>query len=98
MFAPISIEHYVQKHLRSNPDEKPEELRARLRECVAAALGGERCECGEPLWAPPSQATPASRASPVKRRPVKTTKSTKCFALRRRGSIAREKVSLPKPL
>jgi len=49
-FAPISIEHYVQKHLRSNPDEKPQELRARLCECVAAALGGERCECGEPLW------------------------------------------------
>jgi len=48
--VPISIEHYVRQHVRSNPDEKPEELRTRLQECVSAALGGEGCGCGEPLW------------------------------------------------
>ena len=49
-FATISIAQYVQKHVRANPGEKPQELRARLQECVAAALRAERCECGEPIW------------------------------------------------
>lgn len=50
-FVPISIEEYIQRHVRSNADEKPDELRVRLRECVSAALRGERCQCGEPIWA-----------------------------------------------
>jgi len=50
-FVPIGIEQYIQQHVRRNPDEKPDALRARLRECVSAALRGERCECGEPIWA-----------------------------------------------
>jgi broad specificity phosphatase PhoE len=49
-FVPISIEQYIQLHVRRNPDEKAAELRARLRECVAAVLRGERCQCGEPIW------------------------------------------------
>jgi len=50
-FVPIGIEQYIQQHVRSNPGQTPEELRARLRECVSAALRGERCHCGEPIWA-----------------------------------------------
>ncbi len=50
-FAPIGIEQYIQQHLRHNPDEKADELRGRLEECASAALRGERCECGEPIWA-----------------------------------------------
>ena len=49
-FVPISIEQYVRLHVHHNPDEKPAQLHARLRECVTAALRGQRCECGEPLW------------------------------------------------
>ncbi len=49
-FVPISIEDYIQRHVRSNAGEKPYELRVRLRECVSAALRGERCQCGEPIW------------------------------------------------
>ena len=50
-FVPIGIEQYIQQHVRSNPDEKPDALRTRLRECVTAVLRGERCQCGEPIWA-----------------------------------------------
>jgi hypothetical protein len=49
-FVPISIEQYVRLHVRRNPDEKRANLRARLKECVTAALRGEHCECGEPIW------------------------------------------------
>jgi hypothetical protein len=49
-FVPISIEEYIQRHVRSNAGEKPDELRVRLRECVSAALRGERCRCSEPIW------------------------------------------------
>lgn len=49
-FVPISIEEYIQRHVRSNADEKPRELRVRLRKCVLAALRGERCQCGAPIW------------------------------------------------
>lgn len=50
-FAPIGIEPYIQQHLRRNPDEKADALRARLQQSVSAALRGERCQCGEPIWA-----------------------------------------------
>jgi hypothetical protein len=50
-FVPIGIEQYIQQHVRSNPDEKPDALRTRLRECVTAVLRGERCQCGEAIWA-----------------------------------------------
>ena len=49
-FVPVGIEQYIQLHVRRNPHEKSAQLRARLQECVAAALRGERCECGEPIW------------------------------------------------
>lgn len=49
-FVPISIEQYAQLHVQRNPHEKSDQLRERLQECAAAALRGERCECGEPIW------------------------------------------------
>jgi len=44
-FAPIGIEPYIRQHLRRNPDEKADALRARLQQSVSAALRGE------PIWA-----------------------------------------------
>lgn len=49
-FVPISIDRYIEKHIRSNPGESRKELRARLLECIEAARRGERCACGEPIW------------------------------------------------
>jgi len=50
-FAPISVADYVKLHLESNPDEDPVELTEALRSAVAAAKQGERCSCGNPIWA-----------------------------------------------
>jgi hypothetical protein len=50
-FAPIGIEPYIRQHLRRNPDEKADALRVRLQESVSAPLRGQRCQCGEPIWA-----------------------------------------------
>jgi hypothetical protein len=49
-FVPISVEKYVTLHLASNPAEDPAQLRTSLRDCVAAALAGAHCRCGEPIW------------------------------------------------
>jgi hypothetical protein len=49
-FVPISVENYVKLHVARNCGEDPAQLRASLRDCVAAALAGQRCRCGEPIW------------------------------------------------
>ena len=49
-FIPIGIAEYVALHVRSNPDEDPVDLAARLRHAVDAARSGARCRCGEPIW------------------------------------------------
>ena len=51
MFTPISFEGFVRLHLAANPDEDNAEFRRRLRDAVEAKRAGERCECGEPIWA-----------------------------------------------
>jgi len=49
-FVPIGIGEYVELHIKTNPDENPTELLARLRSCVSDALAGARCYCGAPIW------------------------------------------------
>ena len=49
-FVPISIDEYVKRHVKSNPDENAVDFQKRLRECVVAALSGEACSYGEPIW------------------------------------------------
>lgn len=48
-FIPIKAEEFIKLHLKSKPDENPAEYRSRLRRCIAAALAGARCDCGEPI-------------------------------------------------
>jgi|SRR5947209_14683250 len=50
-FVPIPIEQYARLHLKANPDENAAEFLARLRRCVADAVAGARCQCGELIWA-----------------------------------------------
>jgi len=49
--VPISIADYLVLHLKSNPKENRSALETALRASLAAALRGECCECGEPIWA-----------------------------------------------
>jgi hypothetical protein len=49
-FVPIGVEEYIKLHVQANPDENPNELRARFRDCVSDALAGARCHCGAPIW------------------------------------------------
>jgi hypothetical protein len=49
-FAPISIEEYVDLHLRSNPEDTREDVTARLRSALQDHHRGVRCSCGNPIW------------------------------------------------
>ena len=49
-FAPIRLEDYVERHLRSNPDTKRKDLIHRLHYAIAAFRRGEHCQCGQPIW------------------------------------------------
>ncbi len=49
-FVPIDIEKYVELHVRQNPDEDPDGLRARLIGALSAWKAGETCACGNPIW------------------------------------------------
>ena len=49
-FVPISINNYVKKHLKNNPDENEKELRKRLQNALDAYNRGERCDCGNDIW------------------------------------------------
>ena len=49
-FAPIRLEDYVERHLRSNPETKREDLIDRLHHAIAAFRRGEHCRCGQPIW------------------------------------------------
>lgn len=49
-FKPISLEEYVELHLRSNPSTDRSDLVKRLRYAMDAHARGARCQCGEPIW------------------------------------------------
>ena len=49
-FVPIEIEDYLELHMRANPGEDRNGLRARLKDALSAWKAGERCECGNPIW------------------------------------------------
>lgn len=50
--VPISIEEYVELHLKSNKDESKEALVKRLKDAVERKKSGAKCQiCGQPIWA-----------------------------------------------
>lgn len=50
-FVPISLEEYVDLHLKSNPDTSREEITTALRETLEAYKRGAKCQnCGNPIW------------------------------------------------
>ncbi|MFH1319084.1 MAG: hypothetical protein ABII90_00310 [Bacteroidota bacterium] len=49
-FKPVSIDKYVEEHLKNNPSENEKDLRTRLDSALTAYKNGERCACGNDIW------------------------------------------------
>lgn len=50
-FVPISLEEYVELHIKSNPDTSREEITITLRGALEAYKEGAKCiVCGKPIW------------------------------------------------
>lgn len=49
---PISINDFVKKYCKTNPNQNPEQLKKRLQEAVKDKKNGATCSnCGEAIWA-----------------------------------------------
>jgi hypothetical protein len=49
-FTPISLDGYVELHLRGNPGTDRAELIAQVRYAIDAYRRDVRCQCGAPIW------------------------------------------------
>jgi len=49
-FIPISIEKYVNLHLKHNKDQDRRELTEALDDALSAYKHGVKCACGNPIW------------------------------------------------
>lgn len=49
-FKKISIEKYVELHLKSNPSENKTDLEQRLKSALTDYKNGVKCSCGEDIW------------------------------------------------
>ena len=50
-FIPISLEEYVELHLKSNPDASREEITIALKDALEDYKRGVKClNCGNPIW------------------------------------------------
>lgn len=49
-FVPISINEYIKKHLKNNPDENENDLRKRLNDALTDHKKGLKCQCGNDIW------------------------------------------------
>jgi hypothetical protein len=49
-FVPISIEEYISLHMKNNPAENRVLLEKGLKEALAYALAGKKCNCGNVIW------------------------------------------------
>ena len=49
-FTPISMEEYMQLHLKSNPDTTRQEIEGGLKSSLLDHKRGVKCSCGNPIW------------------------------------------------
>lgn len=49
-FVPIAIDAFVNLHVKTNPDEDPDDLKFRLTQALTDRQAGGTCDCGEPIW------------------------------------------------
>lgn len=50
MFIPISLDEFIEIHLKDNPLEKPNVLRIRLESAMEDFRNGKKCSCGNDIW------------------------------------------------
>ena len=49
-FTPISMNRYIELHLKSNHDTSRQEIGAALMSALRDFKAGARCRCGKPIW------------------------------------------------
>lgn len=49
-FTLISIDNYIEEHLKNNPEENEIDLRERLNTALADYRAGIKCSCGNDIW------------------------------------------------
>jgi len=49
-FIPISINSYIKKHLKNNPEENEKDLRKRINKALTDYKKGVKCTCGNDIW------------------------------------------------
>jgi hypothetical protein len=50
LFKKISIDEFVAKTIKKNPDLKDVELKRALKDFKERKSKGEMCDCGNPIW------------------------------------------------
>lgn len=49
-YIPISIDSYVEKHLKSNPSDNENEVKEKLNTALSDYKRGIKCRCGNDIW------------------------------------------------
>jgi len=49
-FVPISAKEYITLHMKRNPGENRALLEKGLKDALAYALAGKKCDCGNAIW------------------------------------------------
>ncbi len=49
-FAPIQMNEYVKKHIKSNPGTSRKEIETGLKAALKDYKSGVKCNCGNPIW------------------------------------------------
>jgi hypothetical protein len=49
-FAPIKLNKFVEKYIKSNPDTSRKEIETGLKTALKDYKSGVKCDCGNPIW------------------------------------------------
>jgi len=49
-FIPISLDDFIEIHLKNNPSENVKVLQIKLESAIEAFKKGEKCSCGNDIW------------------------------------------------
>ena len=49
-FAPIKLNKFVEKYIKSNPDTSRKEIETGLKAALKDYKSGVQCDCGNPIW------------------------------------------------
>jgi len=49
-YVPVSYHHYVDLHVKNNPEEKRRDVEEKLNKALSDFRRGGKCDCGDNLW------------------------------------------------